>query len=831
MQTTTTCSWLISACALLLTLAPSAHAQDAIGSGAKAFAQLGQELPTPNTYRTASGAPGHDYWQQQADYRIDARLDEEKRRIEASARITYRNNSPDALRYLWMQLDQNRFRADSLDQRSRTYSRDRVSYQNLREHQAVSPNELGYTGLSFSLVGGAALPFVVVDTMARVDLPEPLAPGESVTFDIEWQFNIVRRDDLRTRGGYELFDETDTQIFFLAQWFPRLVVYSDYEGWHNKAFLGRGEFTLEFGNYDVALTVPDNHIVSSTGKLQNPGQVLTAVQRERLAQANDQKPVFVVTPEEAAANEKTDAKGMKTWRFVAENVRDFAWASSNKFIWDAMAHEQPGAKYDRVLAMSFYPNEAEPVWSKYSTQAIVHTMDVYSRFSFDYPYPTAQSVNTWEGGGMEYPMITFNGYRPDPPKGDEDDPESAESRAEAERAYSRNIKYGLIGVVIHEIGHIYFPMVVNSDERQWTWMDEGLNTFLQYIAELEWEEDFPAARRVSNSSLREVNFLDIIPEYMTSPNQVPIMTNSESVLRLGPNAYTKPASALTVLRETVMGRELFDFAFREYARRWKFKRPTPADFFRTMEDASGIDLDWFWRAWFYTTDYVDVAIRDVRAYRLKTGDPDVDYPLDREENARDYPVPINIERNRAAGIVPRESRFEELQDLYSANDRFTVTNKDRNDAESAFEKLKPWEQAAFTKALEDGSIFYFVDFANLGGIPTPLMLSITYEDGSTRDLELPAEIWRRDSQSVTHRLIETKPIASISVDDRHQTADADYRNNRFPPVIYQSRLAAYKSERTTRNLMADLLVELRDSGKDSGDEDDKAVPLEAADGR
>jgi hypothetical protein len=510
--------------ALLLPVLP-AYAEY-IGSGADAFAQLGQELPTPNDYRTASGAPGHAYWQQQADYDIKARLDEDKRRIEASARVTYRNNSPDTLRYLWLQLDQNRFRTDSLDQRSKTVSEDRVSYQNLREHQALtSGDDHGYQNLRFSLAGGEALPFTVVDTLVRLDLPSPLGSGDSVTFDMEWAFNIVLRDTVRSRGGWEQFEESDTQIFFLAQWFPRLAAYSDYEGWHNKAFLGSGEFTLEFGDYDVELTVPDNHIVSSTGELANPQAVLTAQQRKRLAAAGTDSPSFIVTPEEALANEKTEATGTKTWRFVADNVRDFAWASSSKFIWDAMVHEQPGARYDRVLAMSFYPNEAEPVWSKYSTQAVVHTMDVYSRFSFDYPYPTAQSVNTWEGGGMEYPMITFNGYRPDPPDAKEDDPDAPESRAEEQRAYSRSIKYGLIGVVIHEIGHIYFPMTVNSDERQWTWMDEGLNTFLEYVAELEWEEDFPAFRRISDSSIREPNVLDMIPEYMTSPRQVPVMTS------------------------------------------------------------------------------------------------------------------------------------------------------------------------------------------------------------------------------------------------------------------------------------------------------------------
>lgn len=800
----------------------AAQAQEVIGSGADAFAQLGQELPSPNVYRTASGAPGHEYWQQQADYDIDAKLDADARRIDATARIVYTNNSPDTLRYLWLQLDQNRFKQNSLDRRSKTVSQDLVSYRSLREHQAVSIGDYGYRNLSFTAAEGQALSYVVVDTMVRVDLPKPLASGEYLSFDVTWTFDIIERDTVRSRGGYEQFYESDTQIFFLSQWFPRLAAYSDYDGWHNKAFLGSGEFTLEFGDYDVSLTVPDNHIISSTGALANADEVLTPVQKERLAAAGSDKPRFVVTPEEALANEKTQATGTRTWRFEAENVRDFAWASSSKFIWDAMAHEQPGAKHERVLAMSFYPNEAEPVWSLYSTQAIVHTMDVYSRFSFDYPYPTAQSVNTWEGGGMEYPMITFNGYRPDPPRANPEDPEAAESRAEAQRAYSRRIKYGLIGVVIHEVGHIYFPMVVNSDERQWTWMDEGLNTFLEYVAELEWEEDFPAFRRISDPLVNEINVLDMIPEYMTSPNQVPIMTQSDSVLRLGPNAYSKPAAALTVLRETVMGRELFDFAFREYARRWKFKRPTPADFFRTMEDASGVDLDWFWRAWFYSTDYVDMAITDVRAYRLKQGDPDVDNPLDRAEHRRDNPLPVNIERNQAEGIVPRETRFKALQDLYSSNDRYTVTNKDRNDAVDAFNALEPWEQRAFTKAIEDDNLFYFVDFENLGGVPSPLMLHVHYEDGSSRELELPAEIWRKNALKVTHRLIEDKPIAYIAVDQRHQTADANYSNNRFPSAINQSRFSAYKADSVKRNLMADMLHELKET--------EKAAPLKPANG-
>jgi hypothetical protein len=790
------------------------------GSGARAFAQLGEALPTANSYRTASGAPGHAYWQQQADYQIEASLDEKNRRLSAAATITYHNNSPDTLRYLWLQLDQNRFRADSLDRRSRTQSEDRVSYGDLRDHQSLSDTPYGYSQLTFHDSKGKPLPFTVVDTLVRIDLPTALTPDTTFAFTIEWAFNIIEEAAVGGRGGYEYFPETTTQLFFLAQWFPRLVAYSDYDGWHNKAFLGRGEFTLEFGDYDVKLDVPNNHIVSATGELTNPQSVLTPRQRERLASAGSDEPRFIVTPDEAIANQQTQADGRKVWHFKANKVRDFAWASSSKFIWDAMIHKQPGAQYDEVLAMSFYPPEAEPIWSRYSTHAVVHTMEVYSRFSFDYPYPTAQSVNTWERGGMEYPMITFNGYRPDPPRAKED-PEAAESLANGQRAYSRQIKYGLIGVIIHEIGHIYFPMVVNSDERQWTWMDEGLNTFLEYVSELEWEEDYPAFRN-------ETNLLDYIPSYMTSPNQVPVMTQSDSILQFGPNAYAKPAAALTVLRETVMGRELFDFAFREYANRWKFKRPTPADFFRTMEDASGVDLDWFWRAWFYTTDHVDVGIADIRAYRLKTNDPDSDFPLDRAEYHQNTPEPISIRRNQAAGIIPRETRYETLQDLYSDNDRFTVTNKDRNDARKDYDKLEPWEQKAFDRAIAEDALFYFIDFENVGGVPSPLLMTIHYSDGSTRDLTLPPEIWRRDAKQVTYRLIEDKVIDFIELDRHHQTADANTRNNRFPPVIKESRLAAYKSDRKTRNLMADLLHKLKAEEENGATQ--KTVELEALNG-
>jgi len=455
--------------------------------------------------------------------------------------------------------------------------------------------------------------------------------------------------------------------------------------------------------------------------------------------------------------------------------------------------------------MSFFPPEADPIWSQYSTQAVVHTMDVYNKFAFNYPYPTAQSVNTWERGGMEYPMITFNGYRP------------SEDEKSGETVYSRGIKYGLIGVIIHEIGHIYFPMTVNSDERRWTWMDEGINTFLEYMAEYEWEENFPIRGNYQNP-------LDHIPRYMQSSNQVPIMTQSDSILQFGPNAYAKPAAALVVLRETVMGRELFDFAFREYSRRWKFKRPTPADFFRTMEDASAVDLDWFWRGWFFGTDHVDMALTDVREYTISTQDPDAEEDTKREVYAGKYPENITQQRNRDAGLKTRLERFPELNDFYNENDQFVTTNKDRNKFKSFREGLNEWESAAYDRAMEDGNYIYFLDFKNIGGLISPLPLRISYVNGETEELMVPAEIWRRNSHDVTKLIVRNKRIDKIELDPAHQTADADYGNNIFPPEMTSSRIELYKSMRSSKSLMADMLVELK-SDKAEPEDSDKDVPL------
>ncbi|MCZ6655820.1 MAG: M1 family metallopeptidase [Gammaproteobacteria bacterium] len=795
----------------LVLVAGLVAAEQPVVDAAGKFRQLGTLLPTPNVYRNAAGAPGHGYWQQRADYKIDVRLDERQRRVSASETITYTNESPDALSYLWLQLDQNRFNANSLERRSEAAQQNSetedstYSFSRMRRDHAAADTEYGYTIESVKR-GNRKLPYTIVDTMMRIDLAEPLAPGSEIVFSVDWSFNVTEQAAVNSRGGYEYFPETDTYLYYLAQWFPRLVAYTDYTAWQHKQFLGRGEFTLEFGDYEVAITVPADHVVSATGELMNAEAVLSDVQRQRLARAmqEQRQPVFIVTPDEAKANEQRRERGNKTWRFTATNVRDFAFASSRKFIWDAMIHEQDDTANPVVLVMSFYPTEAQPIWSRYSTHAVAHTMAVYSRFSFPYPYPTSQSVNTWKGGGMEYPMITFNGYRPELTEVNEDD---------EQLTYSRSIKQSLIGVIIHEVGHNYFPMVVNSDERQWTWMDEGLNSFLQYVAEREWEENF-------HEYEESQSVLDHVIEYMLSEKQVPIMTQSDSILQFGPNAYTKPTAALMVLRETVMGRELFDFAFREYARRWMFKRPTPADFFRTLEDASAVDLDWFWRGWFYGTDHVDVALTRVREFQVSSQDPDIEFAENRKQAQREMAEPLIQKRNREEGRETYVESRRELEDFYNEHDKFTPSNKDRNDYREFLDDLEDWERAALERAVREADYIYFVDFANVGGLVSPLPLAITYADGSTGSYDIPAEIWRRNPDNVTKALVSDKRITAIELDPLQQTADADRSNNYFPQRIVPSRLELYKRDEETRDLMADMLAELK-AEKD----DKKALPL------
>ncbi len=748
-------------------LALFAQQPDVPGSGAIKFAQLGQELPTPNETRLASGAPGPQYWQQRADYVIDVELDDQRQRIIGSERITYHNLSPHSLKYIWVYLDQNRFQPDSDDVLTATAPNfEELPYRSMATLLERREFDGGFKLSDVTNETGQNLDYVINKTLMRIDLPEPLESGGSFVVNIAWQHNIVDAVAIRARGGYEYFAEDDNYIYEIAQWYPRVSAYTDYEGWHNKQFLGSGEFTLELGDFEVNITVPEDHIVAATGVLQNTDEVLTSAQQQRLSDAHSaDKPIFIVTPEEAEQAQSGKLSGKQTWRFKADNVRDFAFASSRKFIWDAM--NVTSGDID-VLAMSFYPNEAEPLWSQYSTEAVVHTIEVYSRYSFDYPYPAAISVNG-PVGGMEYPMISFNKPRPYADKTYWDvrqDPR--------DHTWERS-KYGLISVIIHEVGHNYFPMIVNSDERQWTWMDEGLNTFLQFIAEQEWEDEYPSRRGEAK---------DIV-EFMISDNQVPIMTNSESLLQFGSNAYAKPATALNILRETIMGRELFDFAFREYSQRWEFKRPTPSDFFRSLEDASGVDLDWFWRGWFYSTDHVDVSIDKVTLFRLDSGNPDIDKPLARQD---DEALPETISQQRYADVEKRLDRRPELADFYTGYDEFDVTPYDYAKYEELLAGLEDREKVL----LETNKLFYAVDFSNIGGLVTPLPLLIGYVDGTSESLMISAEIWRKNATHVTKLFITEKPIASIKLDPYLQTADADVSNNSFPREIQKSRFQLFK---------------------------------------
>jgi hypothetical protein len=768
------------ACALLAFSANAAEPFD------DKFRQLDELLPTPGETRTASGAPGHAYWQQRADYTIRATLDEAKRRITGAGTVVYHNNSPDTLSYLWVQLDQNMFRADSDRLVTATYpsreawakgtQADGVRFEAMRFMMDSRTFDGGFNITSVRDAGGQPLRHTINKTMMRIDLPQPVKPGSRVSFQMEWNFNVPEMQVLARRTGYERFEEDKNDLYEVAQWFPRMAAYYDAAGWQNKQYIGDGEFTLEFGDYDVQLTVPADHVVASTGVLQNPDAVLSTVQRERLQQAKTaNKPVLIVTQKEAEAAEKSRASGTKTWHFKAANVRDFAFASSRKFIWDAQGYKKGGTD---MMAMSFYPKEGNPLWERYSTEAIIHTVEQYNKYSFDYPYPVAISVNG-PVGGMEYPMISFNGPRP------------TKDKKTGELTYSRRTKYGLIGVIIHEVGHNYFPMIVNSDERQWTWMDEGLNSFLEFLAERAWEEDFPDTRGEPRA----------IADYMRSKNQVPIMTNSDSVIQRGHNAYGKPATALNILRETVLGRELFDFAFREYAQRWKFKRPTPADFFRTMEDASGTDLDWFWRGWFYTIDAVDVSVDGITEYGVSTKNPEVEKAWKKKQKDAE-PIALSVQRDK--GTPRRVDTRPELKDFYNEHDDFTVTNKDRNKYNESLAELEGWEKAL----LKQGKHLYLVDFSNAGGLVTPLVLEIELKSGKKTIERIPAEVWRYSSKKITKLIVTDEPMVSLTQDPHWETADIDNTNNTWPRKISQSRLELFKTEKGKDDLMKDFKTPL-----------------------
>ena len=726
------------------------------------FRQLEEILPTPNSYRSASGEPGPDYWQQRVDYTIDVRLDETDNSIHGSETIRYRNQSPHTLRYLWVQLDPNIFAPDSDANRTRS---GRIGFGNrasMGELDSILERTQRFDGrcmiesVTDSL--GKGLDTFTVDTMMRIDLPEPLLSGQEFSLKIQWSYLINNSKLIGGRTGYEPFEKDGNSIYEIAQWFPRLAAFTDVTGWQHKQYLGQGEFTLEFGDYLVRITAPGDHIVAATGELQNPNEVLSDLQRERLEQARTaERPVLIVTPEEAKENEKEKTDQLKTWIFRAEAVRDFAFATSRKFIWDAQGHR---VNDNFVMAMSYYPNEGNPLWSKYSTHAIIHTLNVYSRYTFDYPYPVAISVNG-PVGGMEYPMICFNGPRP-----------------KEDGTYSASTKYDLITVIIHEVGHNYFPMIVNSDERQWSWMDEGLNTFLQYLAEQEWEQDYPSQRGEP----------ELIVPYMQSTNQVPIMTNSDSIMQFGPNAYSKPATALNILRETILGRELFDFAFKEYARRWKFKRPMPADFFRTMEDATARDLDWFWRGWFYTTDHVDIALDKIDMYMVDRRTPD---EIAADEKAKREAQLPTLSKSRNKELTKRADQFPELKDFYNEYDPRSVTEQQRAAYQKSLEQLTEKEK----ELLANTDRFYRLQFRNVGGLVMPVIVLLTLEDGSTKEIRLPAEAWRVDANLCDTLVVTDQPIVKFELDPYRETADINRDNNHFPPVIEPTRFQLFKSQR------------------------------------
>ena len=730
------------------------------------FKQIDDLLPTPNEVRLASGAPGPDYWQQKVDYDIDVRLDTKTHRLEGRELITYHNQSPHVLRYLWVQLDQNRFRKDSISRMGDTAPDLRRDQSTRWMRQQLEKREFdgGVEIERVELADGTPLVHIINGTMMRIDLPTPLESGGVIAFRIDWNSAIVPSTTTRARSGYEIFEEDGNAIYEIAQWFPRMAPYTDNDGWQNKQFQGESEFALEFGDYDLAITVPETFVVSATGELTNPEEVMTETQRERLAASTtSERPMFVITPEEAEANEVRDLallnkgeRGERTWRFHADDVRDVAWAASPKFIWDAWGVEVPRTDGERTLAMSFYPNEGEPLWSRYSTQAIAHTIEVYSEHCIPYPYPVAISVNG-PVGGMEYPMICFNGPRP-----------------EKDGTYTERTKWGLIGVIIHEVGHFWFPMIINSDERQWTWMDEGLNTFVQFVAMETWEDD-PGSRRGEPHS---------IIEYMISERQRPIMSDGESIIQKGPNAYAKPSVALNVLRETVMGRELFDHAFREYCRRWAFKRPEPGDFFRTMDDASGVDLDWFWRNWFYSTRHVDIEIERIEDWTVEARDPVVRKGTLRAERDAERP---SRSRQRNADLPKRSERYPELLDFYSRFDELDVTDDDRRAFERFLAGLEDRDRKVFDAIASTPLHFTVLRFRNHGGIPMPLPLEIHDADGGVEEVMLPVEIWKQDPTVATKLFVGTTPIERVVLDPYRELADADRTNNVFPPEVMLGR--------------------------------------------
>lgn len=735
----------------------------------KKFAQLEQELPTPNEFRNAAGAPGHNYYQQKADYKMNIKIDDETQMLSGTETITYTNNSPDKLEYLWLQLDQNIY---SIDSDSKIIEVEKM--EDFRTVGDIRKKNFYYDG-GFKIeeiksASGQKMRYFINKTMMRIELEKPMFPKTSVTFQIKWWYNINDRMAVGGRSGYEYFEKDKNYLYTVAQYFPRMCVYNDVTGWQNKQFLGRGEFTLPFGDYDVSITVPADHIVGATGECQNLTTVLTAEQRKRLDQARkSDSPILIVTQPEAEKAENDKSKQTKTWNFKATNVRDFAFASSRKFIWDAQ-NVSVGGK--NILCMSYYPKEGNPLWERYSTKLVAHTIKTYSKFTVDYSYPVAISVHS-KSIGMEYPMICFNGGRP-----------------EADGTYSEQEKYGMWGVIIHEVGHNFFPMIINSDERQWSWMDEGLNTFVQYLTEQEWERGYPSRRGPAY----------MIADYMRGDKKTisPIMTNSESIFQFGNNAYGKPATALNILRETIMGRELFDYAFKVYCERWKFKHPTPADFFRTMEDASAIDLDWFWRGWFYSTDNVDISIDEVKWFQLNTQNPEVEKSFKKEIDAQKDTF-IGDERNKTLIKETVNEKDKNIDDFYSTarKNKFVVDALDKKEYKDFLAKT----EAKDLEVLNSNNHFYEVTFSNIGGLPMPLIIEFTFIDDTKKVVRIPAEIWRMYEDKVSKVFILEKEIKAMRLDPFLETADTDFNNNFWPKELQPTKYQLFKQQVVKENPM------------------------------
>jgi hypothetical protein len=761
------CSLQLIACSFLLAQNIQNNANSNHGNK---FEQLGSILPTPNEYRSASGAPGPKYWQQRCDYDIKCELDEKNLKLTGSEMITYFNNSPDQLTYLWLQLDENQHSSsNNANYQDGSTMPERVPSAMVDRMEMTSqPNDFGDKIKSITDATGKALKYTVNKTMMRVEIPTVLKPGQKFVFKIDWYYNLPNRQKQGGRGGYELFPDNGNYLFTMSQWYPRLCVYSDFQGWQNHQFTGRGEFALTFGNFKVQMTVPADHIIGATGECQNYQQVLTPAQFARWQKAQTAKDVMeIVTLDEARASENNNTDKKKTWIFKADNVRDFAWGSSPKFVWDAMPAMVEGKK---VMAMSLYGKEAYGLYRKFSTKAVAHTIKTYSKFTIPYPYPVAQSVEA--SSGMEYPMICFNF-----------------GRTEKDGTYSEGTKNGMLGVVIHEVGHNFFPMIINSDERQWSWMDEGLNTFVEYLTEELWDSKFPSNRGPANT----------IVDYMKLPKDQlePIMSNSENIIGFGPNAYSKPATGLNILRETIMGRQLFDYAFKEYARRWAFKHPEPADLFRTMEDASGEDLDWFWRGWFFGTDACDISLDTIKAMKadfvVATGVRDTMLMRKNQKPQVNSFEDISKVRNKEDNNIKFETDADTtLRDFYWRYARGIETYDTSSYSVKSTVGSAPLDDE--TKAKIAGKNFYELKFTNKGGLMMPIILEWTFKDGTKEIERIPAQVWRKNEKGLTKVFMKDKEVTAVRLDPMRETADIDESNNKWPVVPQPSKFTVFKQE-------------------------------------